>query len=206
MANNDAPFGLRYVRNLQGKYNNSGQTRYRITTSDQTNTTNIYQGDIVTQNTAGIVTRIARADGGSATSDIIVGVFNGCFYTDPTTSKPTWSNYWPGNAATDAIAFLYDDPFDVFEVQADAAFPVADLWGNFDIVDNSGTGSSNSGWSYMELDVSTGATTATLPIKALDISGDPENSDVSSANTNVLVTIQNHLFGQKQVGLAQEDN
>ena len=206
MANNDAPFGLRYVRNLQGKYNNSGQTRYRITTSDQTNTTNIYQGDIVTQHTAGIVTRIARADGGSATSDIIVGVFNGCFYTDPTTSKPTWSNYWPGNAATDAIAFLYDDPFDVFEVQADAAFPVADLWGNFDIVDNSGTGSSNSGWSYMELDVSTGATTATLPIKALDISGDPENSDVSSANTNVLVTIQNHLFGQKQVGLAQEDN
>lgn len=202
MANNDAPFGLRYVRNLQGKYNNSGQTRYRITTGDQTNTTNIYQGDIVTQNTAGIVTRIARADGGSATSDIIVGVFNGCFYTDPTTSKPTWSNYWPGNAATDAIAFLYDDPFDVFEVQADAAFPVADLWGNFDIVDNSGTGSSNSGWSYMELDVSTGATTATLPIKALDISGDPENSDVSSANTNVLVTIQNHLFGQKQVGLA----
>ena len=206
MANNDAPFGLRYVRNLQGKYNNSGQTRYRITTGDQTNTTNIYQGDIVTQNTAGIVTRIARADGGSATSDIIVGVFNGCFYTDPTTSKPTWSNYWPGNAATDAIAFLYDDPFDVFEVQADAAFPVADLWGNFDIVDNSGTGSSNSGWSYMELDVSTGATTATLPIKALDISGDPENSDVSSANTNVLVTIQNHLFGQKQVGLAQEVN
>lgn len=206
MANNDAPFGLRYVRNLQGKYNNSGQSRYRITTGDATNTTNIYQGDIVTQNTAGIVTRIARADGGSATSDIIVGVFNGCFYTDPTTSKPTWSNYWPGNAATDAIAFLYDDPFDVFEVQADAAFPVADLWGNFDIVDNSGTGSSNSGWSYMELDVSTGATTATLPIKALDISGDPENSDVSSANTNVLVTIQNHLFGQKQVGLAQEDN
>ena len=206
MANNDSPFGLRYVRNLQGKYNNSGQTRYRITTGDQTNTTNIYQGDIVTQNTAGIVTRIARADGGSATSDIIVGVFNGCFYTDPTTSKPTWSNYWPGNAATDAIAFLYDDPFDVFEVQADAAFPVADLFGNFDIVDNSGTGSSNSGWSYMELDVTTGATTATLPIKALDISTDPENSDVSSANTNVLVTIQNHLFGQKQVGLAQEDN
>ena len=186
MANNDAPFGLRYVRNLQGKYNNSGQSRYRITTSAATNTTNIYQGDIVTQNTAGIVTRIARADGGSATSDIIVGVFNGCFYTDPTTSKPTWSNYWPGNAATDAIAFLFDDPFDVFEVQADAAF----------------TGSSNSGNSYMELDVTTGATTATLPVKALDISSDPENSDVSSANTNVLVTIQNHLFGQKQVGLA----
>ena len=73
---------------------------------------------------------------------------------------------------------------------------------DFDVVDNSGTGSSTSGISYLELDVSTGATTATLPIKALDISQDPENSDVSTANTNVLVTIQNHLFGQKQVGLA----
>jgi hypothetical protein len=90
----------------------------------------------------------------------------------------------------------------VFEVQAAAAFPLADLFGNFDIVDNSGTGSSNSGWSYMELDVSTGATTATLPLKALDISGDPENSDVSAANTNVMVVIQNHLLVQRQVGLA----
>jgi hypothetical protein len=202
MANKDAPFGLRYVRNLQGNYNSSGQSRYRITTADATNTTSIFQGDIVTQNTAGIVTRIARADGGSATSDIILGVFNGCFFTDPTTSKPTFSNRWPGNAATDAIAFIYDDPMDVFEVQADAAFPVADLFGNFDIVDNTGTGSTDSGISFVELDVSTGATTATLPLKALDISGDPENSDVSTANTNVLVTIQNHLFGQKQVGLA----
>ena len=202
MANKDAPFGLRYVRNLQGNYNSSGQSRYLITTADQTNTTSIFQGDIVTQNTAGIVTRIARADGGSATSDIILGVFNGCFFTDPTTSKPTFSNRWPGNAATDAIAFIYDDPMDVFEIQADAAFPVADLFGNFDIVDNTGTGSTDSGISFVELDVSTGATTATLPLKALDISGDPENSDVSTANTNVLVTLQNHLFGQKQVGLA----
>ena len=202
MANQDTPFGLRYVRNLQGNYNSSGQSRYRLTTADATNTTNIYQGDIVTQDTGGIVTRIARADGGSATSALIVGVFNGCFYTDPTTSKPTWSNYWPGNAATDAVAFIYDSPMDVFEMQADAAFPVADLFGNFDIVDNTDTGSTASGISYVELDVSTGATTATLPVKALDISQDPENSDVSTANTNVLVTIQNHLFGAKAVGLA----
>ena len=72
MANNDSPFGLRYVRNLQGNYNSSGQSRYRITTADATNTTNIYQGDIVTQNTAGIVTRIARADGGSPTPPQII--------------------------------------------------------------------------------------------------------------------------------------
>jgi len=202
MANNDTAFGFRPVRMIGGAYDSSGQSEYRITTSTASYTTKIYQGDIVTQGTTGVVTRIARADGGSATSDIIVGVFNGCFYTDPTTSTPTWSNYWPGNAATDAVGFFVDDPMVVFEIQADAAFPVTDLWGNFDIVDQSTVGDTTSGRSNVELDVSTGATTATLPMKALNISGDPENSDTSAANTNVYVVIQNHLFGQKQVGLA----
>ena len=202
MANNAAAFGFRPVRMIGGSYNSSGQSEYRITTSTASYSTKIYQGDIVTQATTGVVTRIARADGGSATSDIIVGVFNGCFYTDPTTSTPTWSNYWPGNAATDAVGFFIDDPMVVFEIQADAAFPVTDLWGNFDIVDQSTVGDTTSGRSNVELDVSTGATTATLPMKALNISGDPENSDTSAANTNVYVVIQNHLFGQKQVGLA----
>jgi len=202
MANNDAAFGFRPVRMIGGAYDSSGQSEYRITTSTASYTTKIYQGDIVTQGTTGVVTRIARADGGSATSDIIVGVFNGCFYTDPTTSTPTWSNYWPGNAATDAVGFFIDDPMVVFEIQADAAFPVTDLWGNFDIVDQSTVGDTTSGRSNVELDVTTGATTATLPMKALNISGDPENSDTSAANTNVYVVIQNHLFGQKQVGLA----
>ena len=202
MANNDAAFGLRPVRMIGGAYDSNGQSEYRITTATAAYTTKIYQGDIVTQGTTGVVTRIARADGGSATSDIIVGVFNGCFYTDPTSSTPTWSNYWPGNAATDAVGFFIDDPMVVFEVQADAAFPVTDLWGNFDIVDQATVGDTTSGRSNVELDVSTGATTATLPVKALNISGDPENSDPSSANTNVYVVIQNHLFGQKQVGLA----
>ena len=202
MANKDAAFGLRPVKHVSGSPFNGGQSRYRITTADATNTTNIYNGDIVTQNTAGIVTRIARADSGSATSAIIVGVFNGCYYTDPTTSKPTWSNYWPGNAATDAVAFIFDDPYIVYEVQADAAFPVADLWGNFDIVDQSTVGDTGSGRSNVELDVTTGATTATLPMKAIEISTDPQNSDVSTANTNVLVLVQNHLYRQAQVGLA----
>ena len=47
-----------------------------------------------------------------------------------------------------------------------------------------------------------GGTGTTLSVKAIDISEDPENSDVSSANTNVLVTIQNHIFGVKGAGLA----
>lgn len=79
---------------------------------------------------------------------------------------------------------------------------MADLFGNFDIVDQATTGDTRSGRSNMELDVTTGATTTTLPLKAIDISQDPDNDDVASANTNVMVVIQNHIAGVKSAGLA----
>jgi hypothetical protein len=192
MANYDAPFGLRPSRT---SISSQQQNRYRIASGYATA---IFQGDLVAMVTGGGIERVAA--GGSG---LILGVFNGCNYTDPTTGKPTWSNYYPGSvAASDIIADVIDDPNATFEVQANAAFPVADLAGNFDIVDNSPVGDTTSGGSRMELAVSTGATTATLPLKAIDISQDPENSDVSSANTNVIVKINNHLFSAGTAGLA----
>ena len=194
MANNYAAFGMRPTRMIGGAPYTGGQSRYRIAANYDTN---IFQGDMVAQVTGGGVE--VHADGGTVP---IVGVFNGCQYTDPTTSEQVYSNYYPASTnASDIIAFVIDDPNVVSEVQADAAFPVADLFGNFDIVYTS-SGSTVTGISGAELEVSTGATTATLPIKAIDISTDPENSDVSSANTNVLVVIQNSIFGQKSAGLA----
>lgn len=89
----------------------------------------------------------------------------------------------------------------MYEIQADDTFPVADLFGNFDIV-YTNSGSTITGQSGAELDVTTGATATTLPLKAIDISEDPDNSDVGSANTNVLVVIQNHIMGVKGAGLA----
>ena len=86
-------------------------------------------------------------------------------------------------------------------VQADDTFPVTDLFGNFDIVYTS-AGSTKTGISGAELDVTTGATNTNLPIKAIDISEDPNNSDTGAANTNVLVVIQNSIFGVKSAGLA----
>lgn len=192
MANQDASFGLRPVRTSE---NSQRQNRYRIASSYATA---IYQGDLVAAVTGGGIERVAA--GGSG---LILGVFNGCSYTDPTTGKPTWSNYYPGGvAASDIMASVIDDPNATFEIQANAAFPIADLFGNFDIVDQSPVGSTASGNSRLELAVSTGATTATLPLKAIDISQDPENSDVSSANTNVIVKINNHLFSAGTAGLA----
>jgi len=172
-----------------------GQSRYRIASGA---TTPIFNGDLVTQLTAGVLGRHA------ATGTVpIVGVFNGVSYTDPTTGEQVFKNYYPGSiSASDIVANVIDDSNVVFEVQADAAMPVADLFGNFDIVDGSPVGDTASGRSNAELDVTTGATTATLPLKAIDISEDPDNDDVSSSNTNVLCVIQNHIMGQKGAGLA----
>jgi hypothetical protein len=194
MANLDASFGMKPVRMMGGSPYSGGQSRYRIAANYGTS---IFQGDMVMQVTGGTVE--IHADGGTVP---IVGVFNGCTYTDPTSGEQVFSNYYPASTnASDIISFIVDDPNVVFEIQADDTFPVADLFGNFDIV-YTNSGSTLSGISGVELDVTTGATTAGLPIKAIDISEDPENSDVASANTNVLVVIQNHICGQKGAGLA----
>jgi|TARA_R100001198_G_scaffold90095_1_gene67027 hypothetical protein len=193
MANQDSAFGMRLVGRVGGPATNV-QNRYRIAANYGTA---IFQGDMVAQVTGGGVE--VHADGGTVP---IVGVFNGCRFTDPTTGKETFSNFYPASTnASDIEAFIIDDPMAIFEIQADDTFPVADLFGNFDIVYTS-SGSTTTGISGAELDVTTGATTANLPLKAIDISRDPNNSDVSSANTNVLVVIQNHIFGQKGAGLA----
>ena len=194
MANKDAAFGLRPVKMIGGAPWTGGQSRYRIAANYGTS---IFQGDMVMQVTGGTVE--IHADGGTVP---IVGVFNGCQYTDPTTGEQIFSNYYPASTnASDIIAFIVDDPMVVFEVQANAAFPIADLFGNFDIVYTT-AGSTVTGISGAELNVGDGGTGTTLSVKAIDISEDPENSDVSSANTNVLVTIQNHIFGVKGAGLA----
>ena len=194
MANQDAAFGMRPIGRIGGTPYTGGQSRYRIAANYGTA---IFQGDMVMQVTGGGVE--IHADGGTVP---IVGVFNGCRYTDPTTGKETFSNFYPASTnASDIEAFIIDDPSVIFEIQADAAFPVADLFGNFDIVDAT-AGSTVSGNSRTELDVTTGATTAGLPLKAIDISQDPENSDVATANTNVIVKINNHLFSAGTVGLA----
>ena len=194
MANQDAAFGMKPVRMIGGAPYNGGQSRYRIAANYGTS---IFQGDMVAAVTGGGVE--VHADGGTVP---IVGVFNGCMYTDPTSGEQIFSNYYPASTnAADIIAFVIDDPMVVFEIQAAIAFPIADLFGNFDIVYTT-AGSTKTGISGAELQVTDGGTGTTLSVKAIDISEDPANSDVGAVHTNVLVTIQNHLYGIKGAGLA----
>jgi hypothetical protein len=192
MANVSEKFGLRPYRKLDGTPLVGAQNRYTIASGYATA---IYQGDLVEPLASGNIQKH-----GANTSDAVVGVFNGCFYTDPTTQKPTYKNYYPGSiAASDITAFVVDDPDAVFLVDADAAFTRADLFKNYSVTNT--TGVTQTGISKAQLDVSVSGTATTFAIQAIDISQDPDNSDTASANANILVRINNHFY-RSGTGLA----
>jgi hypothetical protein len=185
MSNQLEKFGLRPYRKLDGTPLVGAQNRYTVANNYGTA---IFQGDMVIPVTGG---NIERYPGNTSTA--VVGVFNGCFYTDPTTQKPTFSNYYPGGIVTaDITAFIVDDPDAVFLVDADATFARADLFQNYSLTAVSGN--TKTGNSEQQLDVSESGTNATFIVQAIDISQDPDNSDVTSPNANILVRINNHFF------------
>jgi hypothetical protein len=185
MANQVEKFGLRPYRKLDGTPLVGAQNRYTVASGYATA---IFQGDLVIPVTGG---NIERYPGNTSTA--VVGVFNGCFYTDPTTQKPTFKNYYPGGvAASDITAFVVDDPDAVFLVDADATFARADLFQNYSLTAVSGN--TKTGNSLQQLDVSVSGTDTTFVVQAIDICQDPDNSSTSSANANILVRINNHFF------------
>ena len=185
MANKDAPFGLRPVGELGSNIQNAGTTKYRIATGS---TAAIYKGDLVTM-ASGVV---AVASG---TANTLIGVFNGCFYNDPTTQKPTWSNYYPDNITPtvgNIDAYVYDDPSKLFEVQSTGQITyVAAVGKNVDTTYTAG--STINGQSKVEMTATAG--TGTAQLRVVGISEDPENSDAASANANWIVKINEHLYG-----------
>ena len=191
MANETGNFGLRAARQLDGSPYNGAQNRYRILKNYGTA---LYQGDLVMTSVNGTIERAG------ATSNPVVGVFNGVFYTDPTTSKPTWKNYYPATiSANDIMAQVIDGPDVVFEVNADATFTVSHLFANYKI--NATTGSTLSGQGRESLDVATADSSSTFVLKAVDISQDPNNSDITaSSGVNVLVVLNAHSYKSGTVG------
>ena len=185
MANVVEKFGLRPYRKLDGTPLVGAQNRYSIASG---HTTAIFQGDLVIPLTAGTIDRHTANN-----STAVLGVFNGCFYTDPTTQKPTFRNSYPGAiVASDITAFVVDDPDAVFLMDADDTFAQADLFRNYSVT--TGSGNTTTGISEVQLDVSVSGTNASFIIQAIDISQDPDNSDTGSANANILVRINKHFY------------
>ena len=188
MANIDKAFGLRPIGNLSAT---GAQKQYGYQIADNQAGT-IFQGDLVVL-TGGFISRFLPASHTAA-----VGVFNGCNYNDPTTGKPTFSNFYPGsvNITSGQIsADVLDDPNQLFIVQCDAGFVAADVGKNADVIGTGG--STTNGISTMELNSATLATTAALNLKVVGLYNDVNNE--FGTNAVVVVKINEHVYGSAGV-------
>ena len=189
MANVDKAYGLRALGNLSAT---GSQKQFGYEIADNQSGA-IFQGDLVTLKD-GYILQFNPASHTAA-----VGVFNGCNYIDPTTGKPTFSNYYPGSVNITQgkiVADVLDDPNQLFVIQADEDVVQADFGKNADVT--VGTGSTTTGVSAMELDSSTIATTAALNLK-LVAKWDVPSNELGSNFTQVVVKINEHLYGSAGV-------
>ena len=184
MANIDSIFGFRPVKGQGAGYTAVGSNEYVIANGESSA---IYQGDPVVLNANGSISV------GSSAGAELIGIFNGCFYDDPTTKKPTFSNFYPGGVAQDNMkAFIFDDPNMLFEVKVDDTNAgQAQVGSNANIATYS-AGSSNDGVSNVALDGSSFATSSAANFRVVSLSTDPDNSDYTAANASIIVKINKH--------------
>jgi len=186
MANQQGNFGFRPVLMMGSAYQGQGQQQMTIASNE---TNSIFMGDPVVLNANGSISR------GSSAGAELVGVFNGCFYTDPTTQKPTFSNHYPGAiVADDIVANVISDPDVVFEVKCDDANAGRAQVGSTCNIATYAAGSTKSGISGVAIDGSTFATSNASNFAVYDLSTDPDNSDYTAANANILVRINKHQY------------
>jgi hypothetical protein len=202
MANQDAPFGFRAIGGMGSSYETQGTSKYEIYDNS---TTAIFQGDMMMtggynsdQPDAGSVNvNVGYVSCSLATENILnFGVFNGCFYIDPTTAKPTWKNYYPGavNITTGTIdAYCYDNPQQLYEVQASGSLTQASMGNLIDSLTYV-AGSTINGHSKMELAASVTGSGATAQWRLIRGSEDPSNNDKSSANANWVVRLNESIY------------
>jgi hypothetical protein len=167
------PYGLRPI-NLIGGQPYAGSTRLMSIANGYG--TDIFYGDVVKRVANGTVEK----DSGTTTATP-VGIFMGCTYTNPTTKQKQFAQNWPaGTQATDAQAYVVDDPDVLFKMAAVSATTTVAFYGpdvvgaNAALVQNSG--SNTTGDSAIGLDGASIATTASLPIRIVDIVPDTSNS------------------------------
>ena len=197
MANKDAPFGFKAIGGMGSSYESQGTSRYEI----NDNWTNaIYQGDLVGAGDGSATDRASTTSvkgyifGSIAATTLNLGVFNGCYYIDPTTSKPTWKNYYPGavNITTGTIAaYCYDNPQQLYEVQTSGTLDQTDVGSLID-QDTYAAGSSIDGLSNVEIGGTSKVTTG--QVRIVRVTGDPSNNDTGSANSNWVVRLNESIY------------
>jgi len=191
MANQSSTgFGLRPLRKVGQNDNNAGLGEWKKAAS----TTAIDHHDLVLLAATGYV---VVGTAGIAVVNAL-GSLNGSFYTDPTTSKPTWSNWAPNNAATDHTCLINDNPQTMFEMRTTiTSLTQADAGRTAPIVDSAGSGAPN----YISGFTIGAVTTAINQVKLLGISRDTLNQDVSVSGSVWRVMICSHILGSNIAGI-----
>ena len=193
MANVLAPFGFEPVGVLDGTVPTYAQDPYQLIAN--TDTTAIYAGDPVTRLSTGYITRATPG------TTQIHGIFIGCQYPSVSQLQTAYRKYWPGtgDSSGDVTAFVINHPQSEFLVQANGLVTKAMVGNNANFA-YTASGNVYSGFSGATLDVSTVATTATLPFRIVRLyTGVPgavvgNGSDQTSSYNWVWVSFNNQDF------------
>ena len=177
--------GFRVARKRGSGSNSTGFSEYRIANGFATN---IFMGDPVFTTITGFIEPMV-----TVTRDTLKGIFLGCRYTDPVTSKPTWSKYWPASTSSGdstPYAFVADDGANTYFVQGDVSISVGDVGLNFQVT--VGAGSTVTGRSGFGLDSATRTTSATdMQFRVIGLENIPGNA-WSDGFTRVEVVFLQH--------------
>lgn len=188
MGTINAPFGLR----VTGTLANGSLETFRQYPIASGYAANIAAGDVVLLTDNGTSTTITKQTGtGDTTTDIAqIGVFMGCSYTDPSTGQMTFNNMWPtGTVASDARAFVCDDPDALYVVQADGAIAnTMDIYGK-NIAYVQGAVSTTFRASRVAVGVATLSNDANLPLRVIDYLGGPSGNEVGTTYPLLIVKL-----------------
>ena len=218
MANNStAGYGCRAVMTVGSTPATSGQSEYKLYDYAGSAFNTIFKGDPVSLNAG---TQAAEKgyiqdatydstdddnSGGAgwqnSADPLLVGVFNGAFWVDSGTSKPTWSNSVPSGTnfgtdyntgSSDGTAFVLDNPNQEFNMRVNAAWQQNDVGLNYNTGDNGATGIS--GMSDERLSIATVAATSMFTlVRGANI---PGQNDYTTDGSDVVVVIgsASHLY------------
>ena len=144
----------------------------------------------------------ASWDADTTTPEVCVGVSNGVFYIDGTTSKPTWSNSVaasqtfatnPNTGNSDGYVFVNDNPFQEYMIRTDATMTSLATFQSDCLVvrmnQNNG-GAGVSGQSTATLNYSTSDNDGYM-WRMIRLAEVPDQEDVTAAGCDVIVVMNN---------------
>ena len=176
MANrNSAGFGLTAQGTVGSTPATQGQGKYYI---DAAYDQDLFQGASVRMKNGYIV------EASSTATFATIGVFNGIFYNDASTKKPTWANWYnqpitPANSE-DVTCFVIDNPFQLFAGSTSAAVTQANVGRTVSFAAAVPTGSEISGQCTNTMNIG-GINDTTQQWRIIRNAEDPENKDQTAA-------------------------